>query len=357
MPNWNAHHFVKKCGGLLDFSQITDGEKVLLETLNSVVETNIQALKLKLPDLELEQVEFIITNGENRAAFAFQDDANQAVLIDMGLLRWFWERAVAVIHIPSVLPDFLAFSSKDSLEWLNPSVELVPAPVDWDMPDERKDYCVEVFQHMLEHLVLHELAHHQRGHLDLVGGGEQFFALSETSIRALDWPSDDRQFEFHLQDLELDADASALDLSIAALDGKFPRDRFDWEFDTISETLFLILFSQMLVTQLFDDRNLQETDYPSNGHPAPVFRSINFSNLACRAFHSLAGGDWSAYKELHDAAWTEAGHVAEYFKLPFGRWHGECSRVLVTVHYTEIEQRYFEVAKWIDQNIEADEVY
>ena len=356
MGHWQTHQFVIECGGIFDRSTASSGDRALLDTLDKVIKTNIEALRTSRPDLELEQVKFIITGGENKSAFAFQDGADRAILFDIGLLRWFWERAVVVVHLPDVLSEYLPFSSNEPIVWLAPHIDSVPAANSWPIPDERKDYCIEIFQHMLEYLVVHELAHHMRGHLEIIDGDKNFVALSETTARRMGWPHAAQIVSFHLQDLELDADAHGLDLAIAALEGKYPCDQFNWEFDTISETLFLMLFSQMLVAQLFDIKEKNTGDYPLTEHPAPVYRSINFSNLACRTFYTMAGGEWDDYKQIHDSAWSEAGHVAKFFDFPYDRWHGDKQRILATKHYREAERRYFAVTELVDQIIDQENI-
>lgn len=331
-----------------------DADRALAKILSQIISVNVDLLERVWPALELAKVQFVISNDENRDAFAFQNENRKTVSIDIGLLRLFWERAAVAVNLPSVFSEFMPAKNNNIPDWLSDDCDTVPAMASWQVAEDRKDYCIDIFQHMLEYLVLHELAHHMRGHLELIRSDQTYAALGEISARRSSETNKTAKSDFNIQDLELDADAHALDLTVTALKAKFPDNRHDWNFDTISETLFLLMFSQILVSQAFDDIDQTQGHRPLDLHPAPQYRSINFTNLAVHTFHSLAGGEWEKYRELHDAAWTEAGHVAKFLGFPSGRWFGGDKWALVTDQYQAVEQRYFKATQMVDAFIDID---
>ena len=110
---------------------------------------------LAIGENPISAMKFLVTGGENRSAFAIRDNKNRAVVIDIGILRWFWERAAVAAHLPEFLAEFLPLPKRPSTLWFDPEHHTVPAVEGWPIPDDRKDYCVEIFQHMVDHLVLH----------------------------------------------------------------------------------------------------------------------------------------------------------------------------------------------------------
>ena len=335
-------------------AKIEHGDGALVQTLLGVISTNVELLERVSPELEFGQIEFVISQDENRDAFAFQLGEEKTISIDIGLLRLFWERAAIAVNLPSVFSEYMPTDNQEIPAWLDANCGTVPAMNSWQVSEDRKDYCIEIFQHMLEYLVLHELAHHMRGHLELILPNQSYAAFGELSARRPTVAPPALKSDFNVQDLELDADAHALDLTITALKSKFPEGEHVWSYDAVSETLFLLMFSQILVAQAFDDIGAATVEQPLHKHPAPIYRSVNFTNLALHTFYNLAGGDWNAYKTLHDAAWSEAGHVAEFLGFPSGRWFGGESWVIVTEDYQKIEQRYFKSTEKVDAFIDAD---
>lgn len=324
-----------------------------METLFDVISTNVELLHHVRPELGLSQIKFGITNDETKDAFAFQHDEQKTISIDIGLLRLFWERAAIAVNLPSVFSEYMPTDNQEIPAWLDADCGTVPAMNSWQVSEDRKDYCIEIFQHMLEYLVLHEFAHHMRGHLELIQSNQSYAAFGEVSVRRPTVALPALKSDFNVQDLELDADAHALDLTITALKSKFPEGEHVWSYDAISETLFLLMFSQILVAQAFDDMNAVTVEQSLHKHPAPIYRSVNFTNLALHTFYDLVGGDWDAYKMLHDAAWSEAGHVAEFLGFPSGRWFGGESWVIVTEDYRKVEQRYFKATEKVDAFIDT----
>lgn len=330
-----------------------NGDGALAETLFDVISTNVELLDYVRPEMELGQIKFVLSEDENKDAFAFQWGEEKTVSIDIGLLRLFWERAAIAVNLPTVFADYLPTDNQEPPVWLGPESDTVPAMDTWQVCEDRKDYCIEIYQHMLEYLVLHELAHHMRGHLELIGPEQSYASLGEISARRVSAAQSASRSAFNIQDLELDADAHALDLTVTALRAKFPESEHEWNYDAISETLFLLMFSQILVAQAFDEESAEVEGHPLHKHPAPVYRSVNFANLALHTFYGLVGGDWADYKTLHDAAWTEAGYVAEFLGFPQGRWHGGESWVIVTKDYQEVEKRYFRATERVDAFVDA----
>lgn len=174
--------------------------------------------------------------------------------------RALWTRAASVAHLPSVLSNAFPIEGDVEQSWMRPECDTVPGMSDWDCSNERSEYCFDLFLHMLEYVVVHEIAHHVRGHLALVNAQAGLFLIDEQKARAtlpLD-PAD--ADEYLIQDLEFDADAQGLELSKAAMDGKHPFAN-EWESRDAAEWQFQLIFAQLMVAQVVDDPRKHDTEY------------------------------------------------------------------------------------------------
>lgn len=352
--DWATDSLVKKFGGLFSAKNAGEGDLQLVELLQDVYRDNINLLHKARPELCLHEVHLVITAAETCSAFAYSIDDCKVVLINIGLIRSFWTKIATIAHLPDVLSELHPIQECIQPDWLISNNKKVPAAINWPGSEERTDFFIEVYTHMLEHLIMHELAHHMRGHLDLVNSIAGIAEIDEGEIRSAPWPPAGSESTFHIQDLELDADAHGLDLSVATLVEQFPNLVQKGNFENISQIIFLMIFSQILVAQQFDKSGRDPTNHLLHEHPAPVYRSVNFTNLMCHTFEKLVGGTMENYSDICSAAWTEAGKVAEYFQFPYGRWHGHDYRPLVDSHFVEIAHRYYLVTDTIDKVIDEE---
>ncbi len=349
---WQADPVVRSCGGLHVPSADYEGDESLIGILQHVFETNIDLLTKARPELELNKIDLLVTSGLDHRALAYRCRLGQAIIVEIGLLRAFWTRIATVAHIPAVLSDAFPLERAPSVAWLSNDA-LVPGPDDWDMPQARIDYCFDILMFMIEYVILHELAHHMRGHLDLLSGASPVSFIDEAKARRRLPKPVVTASGFLMQDIEFDADAHGLDQSLVAMNEKFPFSA-RWSVEDASEWLFQMVFSQILAAQLFDRDGRALCDYASDGHPAPVHRSINYSNLAARTLHAVIGGDWETYRDSHDAAWYESSLVAGYLDYPAGRWHGERDPDLMIGNFPELERRYFGSSDRLDRLIDRE---
>lgn len=345
--NWAIDIVVQDCGGLLENNSDWEGDMGLLHMINHVFDTNIELLCKGRPDLKTDEIDLLITAGTKQRAIAYEAGNARAIVLEIGLIRALWTRAACIAHIPTVLSNAFPIQDDVNQEWMAPECGTVPGMNEWDCTEERADYCVELFLHMLEYVVVHEIAHHVRDHIALVNNAHGLFLIDDLDARATATPEPSHVDGFLVQDLEFDADAHGLDLSIAAMDAKHPL-KTEWDTEAAAEWQFQLVFAQLMVAQVFDDANKHEAEYTVDGHPAPLHRAINYSNLVSRSMHHLIGGPWDVYRDMHDTAWSEAGYVAKALNLPKGRWHNDHGKKMETGDFHALETRFFASSRRLD---------
>lgn len=346
VQKWKNDPVIRSCGGLHTLSEDYEDDIGLIELLDQVFETNIDLLTELRPELKLDTIDLIVTAGTTCRALAYRCDRGRAIVIEVSLLRAFWTRIATIAHIPTVLSKVFPLDGVPSTAWLAADCPTVPCADDWQMRSERVDYFVDVMMLMLEYVVLHELAHHTRGHLDLMSGTPAI-ALIDENVARCRLPTQPAA-GFALRDIEFDADAHSLDLTLCAMDAKFPFAKA-WASDEAARWQFQMTFAQILVAQLFDGDGRATCDNSPDGHPASIYRSMNFANLAARTLHGLVGGKWETYRDGHDAAWYESSLVARHLDYPSRRWHNEEGIMLPIAEFAELERQYFESSERLDR--------
>lgn len=347
---WSSDPLVKSLGGLHYNHPNFEDDRSLIDKLEHVFNLNVDLIDQAHPDLEMTGVDLIVTSGLEHRAVAYAPKGRRAILVEIGLLRAFWTRVATLAHTPQVLSVAFPLKLDSKPLWMSQDVESVPGTDDWPITQERLDYCFDIFFYMLEYLVLHELAHHMRGHFDLEINKSRITKIDESSIGQRSGKTELGDNTFLLQDLEFDADAHGLDLSISSMAVKFPIDT--WEVENIVEWQFKLILAQLIVSQILDAEDKETSDYPPDRHPAPVYRAINYSNLLSRTLHRMMGGDWAPFRDMHDTAWSEAAMFARELGLAKGRWHNDEGVPFNTGDFLELEQRFFTASERLDRMID-----
>ena len=317
---WASKPIVKRFGGLL--SEQTAGESQWLqrERLHYVFDQITELLDDILIGCEASELTLLVTRSADSNALACKDAGARAIIVHIGLLEQLWSLIVRIAHAPTVRAIAYPFTLPDRSEGEGPSLDFV----NWSLPNERTEFFLYVHLLMLEYIVLHEIAHHERGHLTL-GVHNSKISLHDERLERTKACAMVRSDEaFSSRDLEFDADVYAIDLALLSLDAQFPFESDQWDQGEASGHLYQSLFAHLLVAQQLDEQSPPETfPSPTHLHPAPVYRALNYTNLLTHGFHQIAGGSFDAYREAHDQAWTEASYVAELEGGSEGIWHGE----------------------------------
>ncbi|MEP4627150.1 MAG: hypothetical protein ABJR46_16535 [Tateyamaria sp.] len=345
---WSKNIVVQDCGGLLTDNSDWAGDAGLLHMVEHVFDTNVDLLRRIRPELGTDDIDLLVTAGIGRRAIAYDHDGARAVILEVGLIRALWTRAASIAHLPPVLSNAFPINNDVDQAWMASTCDVVPGMSDWDCSEDRAEYCFDLFLHMLEYVVVHEIAHHVRGHLALVNTSTGLHLIDELEARNELPSSVTSKDDFLIQDLEFDADAQGLELSMAAMDEKHPFET-DWDSKSAREWQFQLIFSQLMVAQVIDVAAKRDADYTPDGHPAPIHRAINYANLVSKSLHHLVGGPWDAYVNMHSVAWSEAGYVAKALAYPKGRWHDDHGKKMKTGDYHILEQRYFASSRRLDR--------
>ena len=345
--SWRSDPIIRRLGGLIEAELLNSMDRWLVEQLHHVYESNVNWLDSIIGGIEIAQIDLIITQGSMVNALAYRKEKQRAILIPMGLLRSLWKPIVEAAHSQSVLSEAFPFPSGEpsSNSFSVPSEH----PADWKIPADRCTFMMTTYCFMLEYILLHEMAHHTRGHLDEMSNQGLAVALIDEH-RERQLPITAPNTGSH-RDIEFDADAHGLNLSLNALNNRFPIES-SWDTNDALEQLFLLIFSQLLVAQQLDDPEKSNQSRESDEHPSALYRCINFSNLATKTLYRLVGGDWQQYCDQHDAAWSEASFLAEHLGVQQRHWFGHDIEASYLSEYLIQEEDYFLVSEALDKKEE-----
>ena len=346
---WRRDLIVRRHGGVLDPRRATAHQRYLSEQLRYVLEFNVALLDGLDVGVDDGAYELLITDSAEPNALAYRRFERRAILVHIGLLESLWAVIARAAHEPRVLPA--SFPIEASAATFPPL-----DPTDWTIPSARTEYLVQVFLYMLEYVLMHEFAHHVRGHLDLEP--HRVAALQdERAARAeeMEPAPSGKPAAFSAFDLEFDADVHAGELALTALNARFPFENGWPEADAL-EHVFLYVYAHLLVAQqLTPSTSTPGSAIPSTPsatwrYPAPIYRAINYSNLVTHTLRRATGreSDEAAFVDAHDKAWSEASYVAEMDGRERGLWHGEDLAPGLMPRFAEHETRLFAAVRRID---------
>ena len=225
---WNLDPIILAQGGLQTAETIDDLTNRLAGKALHVFEAERTLLHQRDPDLGIGDIEFLVTQTRRVAASAYAHGGRQAVIISTGLLNLLWRQVAVAAHLSTVLPE--AHPHRGALpEWCHDANVPVPDWDEWQVAEERAEYLVEIFFHMLAYVIDHEIAHHVRRHLVLMRAATGL-ALATDGASGPMTP----EMAPLMQDIEFDADAGALNNMLLSTDQSQPFER-DWHIDMALE--------------------------------------------------------------------------------------------------------------------------
>lgn len=274
---WKRDTIVKSMGGYPDAETLSPVEETLIRWIEHVFEVNISLLDARDPDLDIGRIELVVSAGAIPNAAARLSGGRRAVIVSLGLLRTLWQFLTAAAHHPDVLSRAHPLHDTE-IQWRDLLQNGLLPFEDWSMTEDRAEYFVDILMQMFDYVISHELAHLLRGHIDLLFPGQNFGFVDEAAIYLDVSPGHASEV---LQDIEFDADANGLNQMLLSMDEKQPF-ADDWTADDGLEYAFQLAFAHILVMRALDVRDLP-TDRPTTEHPSPLFRAMNFTNLAFRS--------------------------------------------------------------------------
>lgn len=246
---------------------------------------------------------------------ALAAEARRAIAIHLGTPRRVWAlmryalggTTLLADSFTSPLPEAVAPGPLAAADW----VDLYDDPeAAW--PSDRYAFLYQLFMYAIDFIVHHELAHHARDHLVLVGDAQIDEGLA---MAAAQGGGDDRLRQL----IELDADVQALDLMLHADVKRGLRARSGAE---RLEHAYLLMLSAILVFMAYDLEHRPAPVTYLGSHPAPIHRAMAYTRTVAITFAEEFGLSATDLQEEFEDAWAQAADVAEALGLPRGRWWG-----------------------------------
>ena len=260
---------------------------------------------------------FIDADGAN--ALAVEDGPRRAIALQTGLVRRLWSLVRLAVGRSALLSESFSSPPPERDMVLRPGVEglasLYGDPrADWRV--DRADILVELFMYALDFIVNHELAHHARGHLDLLhqAGGQR---LVDEAL-ALDAGGASTQARL-MQLIEFDADINAIDL---ILHSDLQEGLRSWIPDRLRGHAFKLMLASILVFIALDLEHRPVGEPWTGSHPAPILRAMWATHAVATTFAENGLLTAADAREEQEDAWGQAADVAEALGLPPGRWWG-----------------------------------
>ena len=318
-PIWRRHAAVVALGGLVHPGTLPLLDRETLGCVRSLFRSaGIAAAGTDWED-RLEGLSLVFVDAESANALAIEDPPRRAIIVQTGLVRRLWAMARLATGASRLLEDSFACSAPDESlgAFAQPQVQraLFADPgASW--PADREGYLFELFMYAAEFVVSHELAHHARGHIDLLSEELGVRQINEGLSVARPFGDAGGCLE---QLLELDADTQAIDLILHADLGRGLR---TWLPDRKIEHAFKLMLSAILVFMVFDIDHLPIPAPWEGSHPAPVLRAMWVTHTVATSFEHNGLLDTQALQVELEDAWAQAAEVAKAMGLPEGRWWG-----------------------------------
>ena len=286
---------------------------------------------------------FIANDAVNAVALEHED--HQGIGVYLGTVRRLWLMYQNALDSGSFLESSFTQAAPCS------SAKSTASPTRFRLWDEeanhgwckdRLDMFWDLFLRSLDFLVYHEIAHHTRGHIDLV---RRHMGVSEVDELLSLSTSDGISGELFRQ-LEFDADHHGLDMMLTGYDRKFALR--DWPEDHARAECFLFSLSLIGVFLVLDFEDKDVEAHYHTTHPAPVHRAMRLTGALSRTIGRFVG--WSEDERIdhHDNAWGAGAELAELFGYGHNRWMGEGIERMDIARFEEEEQRFIAFSKSLD---------
>jgi hypothetical protein len=323
---WANDEFVSSQGGILLEDDLTELEQLNWDILKELMGRAIN--KLNQTDLasELIGLNIHLINSSDINAFVRVIEERKIIGLCRGLICQLWNLLVNVISHGSVLAEHFLDSPKiDEVEWQQfmqvqflslRNKEYTTPHIPNYITTDRLELTTQLYCCICDYIVYHELAHLVRDHPGFL---KSQFSLSSIEEKQKKKYSSDVLHTLNM--LEIDADLHGLDMQL-----RDDSELSDLKLKPISHRrrhLFMYLFPQLLVSQMFDIEHTPISKQLEQIHPPPVYRSIIYTLGLTDTYEDIADLSKEDTKDEHDKAWWEASVCAKLLNFPNGRWLGE----------------------------------
>jgi hypothetical protein len=333
---WARHPSVRGAGGLVHPGTLSPFDRALCGWVRSLFrEAVIESKRHDYAD-RFANVSLVFAGSSALNAKALETRTRRAIVFNLGLIRKVW--GILRIAVAHSRLHRTVFKSR-ALRWsgFDPRSE-----ESWaryyrldGLPDQRADYLFQLFMYVAEFVVHHELAHHARGHMDLVRETLGLEEIDEVHFAAggLDLPG--RRL---MQLIEFDADHEALDILLTTQVAEGMR---GWGEQALLEDAYRLMLTTILLFQALDLACAPLPAPFTTSHPAPVFRAMRITYTVAVTFPEVFGLPAQDLLALHDEAWADAALVARRIGLPSGRWWGGDGPAALLPELHALEEAFF----------------
>jgi hypothetical protein len=298
----------------------------------------------------LAKLTLFFVDSASANALALERRMDCGVAVYLGLIRRLW----ATFQLGLSLPEFLDGAFDDppgappsgSLDALVSGQTLAMLPGE-DWPLERVGALWDLFERAITFLVCHELAHHARGHLDLVRDHLGFDGIDELRATASAGPE-----SLLMRMVEFDADVEAVDLILIAVKARAERE--SWSLGKSESQGFQWMVAAATLFLVFDLEHLPIERQYQGSHPAPIHRSILAMSAFSRAFRRQFGWSEERQQHLEHVAWDAVGAIGEALSFPEGRWVGSPTQLADLQRFDAEEREFLKFEAWL--NVTGDSV-
>lgn len=215
-----------------------------------------------------------------------------------------------------------------------PDAEFIDKPVDggdalppamvrfwahFGVASDRAELAENLFLQMLEFIVLHELAHVDRGHLEEMERSGQL-AFVDEAIAA----SDKHLRTIAQRHREFEADIWTVQLAVDDFFNRNDGESFDAE--QILAQYRITALAWLLTLMALDQKSLSLEAHATRSHPAPVHRAMLLDEALLEVLTGAFEIPEHDGRDMLDRVWIELAKVAEHAGMGKGRWWGDTNR-------------------------------
>ena len=259
-----------------------------------------------------EGIEFRTVGNVRPNAIALRCQEQGLVLIQSGLFDAICAKIERAVRNPAFLPDYLPIAASPGAARFS-FADGLPNEAH---AEPRARWAFSFLRRTVDFVIHHELAHLTRNHHDLLPNRTTTLAIEEALAASSTGRGTHRR-----RMMELDADATALDMMLMEINAEHPL--ADWRPDDIEDEYFNTLLAVIVLCQVFDHDHQPLEPQQKRTHPAPVLRAIRFGEVLHATYEGQSLGDPVRMYGIGDQAWWEASTLAEADGLLRGRWWGD----------------------------------
>ena len=316
-PYWASRPFIQKAGGLLD---PREGD-YFIRNICALVHVIFERACVDTDWHGGTKPCLVFIASEKANAWMVRDSERYAVCVSIGLLEEIWRHCLII----SALPDILTHEgrSQSPMGWTSLPMRAAIDAMDWRFipaevwPEDRADHSHDLFCRSIDFILRHEIAHIQRGHLDLLKRA----GIAQDSIDEMLALARAHTSKNPLYFMEFDADLISLDTILVDADEAAPLKT--WDADEAAFHLLRWNMALILVFMSFDHAGLANERHYQGSHPAPVHRAIRTTASLSAAVARECGLSEDRRMTCHDDAWAFGAMLARSLGAREGRWFGD----------------------------------